>query len=360
MGNKTKAVCIGGLRMGAGAPISVQSMTNTYTGDVEATVAQIEQLAQAGCEVVRMAVNDAAAAAAVREIRARVPKLPLVADVHFDYRLAIAAMENGIDKIRFNPGNIGSEANVQALVSCAKMHHVPIRIGVNAGSLDRALLARYGAPTPEALAESALGHVRILEHAGFSDIVISAKVSSVPETVATYRLLAKACAYPLHVGVTEAGGSELAIIKSAVGIGALLLDGIGDTIRVSLTGDPVREVNAGIAILRALGLRREGVEVISCPTCGRCKNIAAHAALAARVEQEFQNARAYLKVAVMGCAVNGPGEAREADIGIAFGRTNAVVFKRGEQAFAGALPGVAERFLQEIQSMLEERKKELA
>ncbi len=359
MGKETKAVRVGGISMGAGAPISVQSMTNTYTGDVEATVAQVRRLADAGCEIVRMAVNDAAAAAAVREIRART-SVPLVADVHFDYRLAVAAIENGIDKIRFNPGNIGSEANVRALVACARAHHVPIRVGVNAGSLDKALLARYGAPTPAALVESALSHVRILEKVGFSDIVISAKISSAPETVETYRLLAKACGYPLHVGVTEAGGGELAVIKSAVGIGALLLAGIGDTIRVSLTGDPVREVKAGIEILRALGLRREGVEVVSCPTCGRCKNLAAHAALAARVEQEFQKERAYLKVAVMGCAVNGPGEAREADVGIAFGRTNAVVFKHGEQAFAGELPGVAERFLAEIRSMLEEREKERA
>ena len=256
MGNETKAVRVGGVWMGAGAPISVQSMTNTYTGDVEATTAQVRQLAEAGCEIVRMAVNDVPAAAAVREIRART-RVPLVADIHFDYRLAIASIENGIDKIRFNPGNIGSEANVRALVDCAKAHHVPIRIGVNAGSLDKALLARYGAPVPAALAESALSHVRILERAGFSDIVISAKISSVPETVETYRLLKQACSYPLHIGVTEAGGGELALIKSAVGIGALLLEGIGDTIRVSLTGDPVREVVAGKAILQALGLRRK-------------------------------------------------------------------------------------------------------
>ena len=249
---------------------------------------------------------------------------------------------------------------MRALVDCAKAHHVPIRIGVNAGSLDKALLARYGAPVPAALAESALSHVRILERAGFSDIVISAKISSVPETVETYRLLKQACSYPLHIGVTEAGGGELALIKSAVGIGALLLEGIGDTIRVSLTGDPVREVVAGKAILKALGLRREGVEIVSCPTCGRCKNLAAHAALVERVEREFKNEKEYIKIAVMGCAVNGPGEAREAEIGIAFGRTNAVVFKRGEQAFAGELPGTAERFLNEIRSMLEERKKERA
>ena len=202
MGNETKAVRVGGVWMGAGAPISVQSMTNTYTGDVEATTAQVQQLAEAGCEIVRMAVNDVPAAAAVREIRART-RVPLVADIHFDYRLAIASIENGIDKIRFNPGNIGSEANVRALVDCAKAHHVPIRIGVNAGSLDKALLARYGAPVPAALAESALSHVRILERAGFSDIVISAKISSVPETVETYRLLKQACSYPLHIGVTE-------------------------------------------------------------------------------------------------------------------------------------------------------------
>ena len=288
MRNETKAVRVGGVWMGAGAPISVQSMTNTYTGDVEATTAQVQQLAEAGCEIVRMAVNDVPAAAAVREIRART-RVPLVADIHFDYRLAIASIENGIDKIRFNPGNIGSEANVRALVDCAKAHHVPIRIGVNAGSLDKALLARYGAPVPAALAESALSHVRILERAGFSDIVISAKISSVPETVETYRLLKQACSYPLHIGVTEAGGGELALIKSAVGIGALLLEGIGDTIRVSLTGDPVREVVAGKAILQALGLRREGVEIVSCPTCGRCKNLAAHAALVERVEREFKN-----------------------------------------------------------------------
>ncbi len=357
MGNKTRAVMAGGIKMGADAPISVQSMTYTYTGDVEATVRQVRALEAAGCEIVRMAVNDAPAAAAVREIR-RQTKAPLVADIHFDHRLAIASMENGIDKIRFNPGNIGSEGNVRALVDCAKAHHVPIRIGVNAGSLQKDILARYGAPTPGALVESALSHVRILERAGFCDIVVSAKISSVAGTVETYRLLSRACDYPLHVGVTEAGAGEMALMKSAVGIGALLLDGIGDTIRFSLTGDPVREVEAGIMLLRALGLRREGVEVISCPTCGRCKNIGAHGALAERVAREFGQKGPYLKAAVMGCAVNGPGEAREADIGIAFGRTNAVVFKRGEQAFAGELPAVTERFLNEIRSMLRERGEE--
>ncbi|MBE5785081.1 MAG: flavodoxin-dependent (E)-4-hydroxy-3-methylbut-2-enyl-diphosphate synthase [Clostridiales bacterium] len=357
MKQKTRAVCCGNVKMGAGAPISVQSMTNTYTGDAEKTIAQVKALETAGCDIVRLAVNDTAAAAAVRAVKDAV-SVPLVADIHFDHRLAIASMENGIDKIRFNPGNIGSEAKVKELVSCAKVHRVPIRIGVNAGSLDKALLARYGAPTPEALAESALSHVRILEHAGFYDIVISAKISSVQETVETYRILHKACDYPLHVGVTEAGGGETARIKSAIGIGALLLDGIGDTLRVSLTGDPVQEVEAGKMILRVLGLRKEGVEVISCPTCGRCKNIEAHGALAERVAKEFTQTGPYLKAAVMGCAVNGPGEAREADIGIAFGRTNAVVFKRGEQAFSGELPAITERFLKEMRMMLQEREKQ--
>ncbi|MBQ3200932.1 MAG: flavodoxin-dependent (E)-4-hydroxy-3-methylbut-2-enyl-diphosphate synthase [Clostridia bacterium] len=356
MKQKTRAVCCGNIKMGAGAPISVQSMTNTYSGDVEKTVAQVKALEKAGCDIVRLAVNDAPAAAAVRAVKDAVT-VPLVADIHFDHRLAIASMENGIDKIRFNPGNIGSEAKVKELVSCAKAHHVPIRIGVNAGSLDKNLLARYGGPAPEALAESALSHVRILEHAGFYDIVISAKISSVQETVETYRILHNACDYPLHVGVTEAGGGEMARIKSAIGIGALLLDGIGDTLRVSLTGDPVQEVEAGRMILRVLGLRREGVEVISCPTCGRCKNIAAHGALAERVAKEFKQTGPYLKAAVMGCAVNGPGEAREADIGIAFGRTNAVVFKRGEQAFSGDLPEITERFLEEMRMMLQEKEK---
>lgn len=347
-----RAVRVGDVAIGGDARISVQSMTNTRTADIEKTSEQIARLEQAGCEIVRFAVLDEADAMAVRDLKTRA-HVPLVADIHFDYKLAILCMENGVDKLRINPGNIGSYERVKTVSDCARAHDVPIRIGVNSGSLEKELLAKYGSPTPEALVESALGHVRLLEKAGYSDaIILSAKSSSVRDTVEAYRLLSARCDYPLHVGVTEAGGGVMAIVKSAAGIGALLIDGIGDTIRVSLTGDPVREVEAGIELLRALGLRREGVEVISCPTCGRCQSVEAHGALAERIRHEFAAEKRYLKVAVMGCAVNGPGEAREADIGIAFGKNNAVMFEHGEQSISGKLPQIADEFVARIRAKL--------
>lgn len=352
MARVTRAVRVGNAVLGGGARVSVQSMTNTRTADIEKTAQQIKLLEDAGCEIVRFAVLDEADARAVRELKARA-RIPLVADIHFDYRLALLCVENGADKLRINPGNIGSSERVKRVADCAKAYGVPIRIGVNAGSLEKELLAKYGAPTPEALVESALGHVLLLEKAGFADdIVLSVKSSSVRDTVEAYRLLAARCDYPLHVGVTEAGGGELAVVKSAAGIGALLIDGIGDTIRLSLTGDPVHEAEAGIALLRALGLRREGVEVISCPSCGRCRSLEAHEALAERVRREFAGEKRYLKVAVMGCAVNGPGEAREADIGIAFGAGNAVIFERGGQSVSGELPGISDEFIARVRKLL--------
>ncbi len=354
MARLSRAVSAGGVAIGGGARVSVQSMTNTRTADVETTAAQIASLEEAGCEIVRLAVLDEADARAIRSLKARA-RVPLVADIHFDYRLALLSLESGVDKLRINPGNIGAEARVRRVADAARERNVPIRIGVNSGSLEKELLARYGAPTPEALAESALAHARLLEKAGYADgIVLSAKSSSVCGTVEAYRLLASRCDYPLHLGVTEAGGGETAVIKSAAGIGALLLEGIGDTIRVSLTGDPVREAEAGVALLRALGLRREGVEVISCPGCGRCHEIAAQEALAERVRREFAHAKRPLKVAVMGCAVNGPGEAREADVGIAFGKGNAVLFENGEQGASGALPGIAEELIARVRAKLGE------
>ena len=324
----TREVKVGKLSLGGGNPILVQSMTNTDTRDVEATLAQIRALAEAGCDLVRVSVYDAACAEAVRDLVDRSP-VPLVADIHFDYRLAVRAMENGIAKMRINPGNIGGEERVRIVADCAKAHHIPIRIGVNSGSVEKELLARYGGPTPECLVESALGHARLLEKAGFSDIVLSMKSSDVRLTVAAYRLAHQKCDYPLHVGVTEAGLPGQGTVKSAIGIGALLVDGIGDTIRVSLSGDPVPEAKAGGDILRALDLRTRGVQLIACPTCGRTGIPVAE--IGARVERELSDIRVPLKVAVMGCIVNGLGEGKEADVGIAGGGNGAgMLFVKGE------------------------------
>ena len=348
---KTKQVRVGGALIGGGAPISVQSMTNTRTADIEATLAQLSALEAAGCDIVRFAVRDREDAAAVRILKEKT-KLPLVADIHFDYRLAIECAENGVDKLRINPGNIGAEERVRELAACAKAHGIPIRIGINSGCMEKEALARFGGPTAEAMAESALMNAEMLERAGFSDIVLAVKSSSALETVRACRMIASRCDYPLHVGVTEPGGGEMAIVKSAAGIGALLIDGIGDTIRVSLTGDPVEEVRAGIMLLRALGIRKEGLDIVCCPTCGRCRNISAHDELYYRIQREFENEKRYLKLAVMGCAVNGPGEAREADLGIAYGKTNAVIFERGEQVASGALPAIEEEFIGRIRARL--------
>ena len=323
----TRQLQVGGVAVGGGAPVSIQSMLNTKTTDVEGSLSQIRALAAAGCEIARLAVPDMEAAAGFGKIAAASP-LPLVADIHFDYRLAIAAAEGGAAKIRINPGNIGGEDRVKAVVDCCKAHHIPIRIGVNGGSLDKALLHKYGHPTPEALVESAFSHIALLEKYGFYDICVSMKSSSVPLMMAAYRLFAEKSDYPLHLGVTETGTETMGVIKSAMGIGGLLCMGIGDTIRVSLTADPVKEVLAAKSILKAAGLRKEGVNLIACPTCGRTKIDLI--GLANRVEEALQDCKKPLTVAVMGCIVNGPGEAREADVGIAGGEDCGVLFVKGE------------------------------
>ena len=322
----TRQIHVGGIPIGGGAPVVIQSMLNTKTTDVEGSLRQLRQLASAGCQIARLAVPNLEAARGFAEICKESP-LPLVADIHFDYKLAIAAAEGGASKIRINPGNIGGEDRVKAVVEVCKEKHIPIRIGVNSGSVEKALLEKYG-PTPRALVESALGHVRLLERVGFDDICISVKSSSVPYTVEAYRLLAEHTDYPLHLGVTESGSEYMGVIKSSVGIGSLLLDGIGDTLRVSLTADPISEVRAGIAILKAAGLRQDGVNIISCPTCGRtCIDLIG---TARRVEELLSDIKQPITVAVMGCAVNGPGEAKHADYGLAGGRGEGIIFKKGE------------------------------
>lgn len=324
----TKAIMVGNVQIGGGAPVSIQSMLNTKTTDVTASLAQIEALRAAGCQIARLAIPDMDAARAFKEICDASP-LPLVADIHFDYRLAIAAAEAGASKIRINPGNIGEAGRVRAVVDVCKEKHIPIRIGVNGGSLDKALLEKYGHPTAEALVESAFSHIELLEQYGFTDICVSMKSSSVPLMMRAYQLFSSRSDYPLHVGVTETGTEYMGTIKSAMGIGGLLCMGIGDTIRVSLTADPVQEVKAAKAILQAAGLRQEGVNIISCPTCGRTRIDLI--GLANRVEQALSGCRKPITVAVMGCVVNGPGEAREADVGIAGGEDCGVLFVKGKQ-----------------------------
>lgn len=324
---KTRVVKIGDVLIGGDNPVAIQSMCNTKTSDVEATVKQILDLEKEGCEIIRVAVPDIAAAEAISEIKKQI-HIPLVADIHFDYRLALKAIENGVDKMRINPGNIGGEDRVKAVVEAAKAKNIPIRIGVNSGSLEKDILEKYGKVTPEGLVESAMRHVRILEKLDFRDIIISIKASSVPFSLKTYSLLSEEVDYPLHVGITESGTEWSGTIKSSVGIGAILAMGIGDTIRVSLTGDPLEEVRVAKAILKDMGLRKFGVEFVSCPTCGRtCIDLIG---LAKRVEERCRNINKDIKVAVMGCAVNGPGEAREADIGIAGGNGYGLIFKKGE------------------------------
>ncbi len=323
----TIRISVGNVPVGGGAPISVQSMTNTPTQDVEATAAQIQRLERAGCEIVRAAAPDRAAAEALSEIKKEI-SIPLIADIHFDYRLAIAAAEAGADGLRINPGNIGSRKKVNAVADCAKAHGIPIRIGVNAGSLEKNLLKKHGGATPEAMVESAMRHIALLESMDFHQIKVSIKASDVPRTVAAYRLLSEKTDYPLHVGVTEAGGLYPGIVKSALGVGMLLAEGIGDTIRVSLTRDPAEEVRTGYEILRALDIRRVGPEIISCPTCGRC-GIDLFGVLE-KVEKELMFEKRPVKIAIMGCVVNGPGEAREADIGVAGADGRGVLFKKGE------------------------------
>ncbi len=324
--SKTTKVSLGNLTIGAGAPISIQSMTNTYTEDIQATVDQIKALEIAGCEIVRMAVPTMEAAQAIKEIRKQT-RIPLVADIHFDYRLALAAIDNGIDKVRLNPGNIGSDIKVQEVVKALKDRGIPVRIGVNSGSIEKSILDQFGGPTPEAMVASALRHVHLLEKNQFDQIVISLKSSHVPQMIKAYRMLANKVSYPLHLGVTEAGTYYQSSVKSAMGIGALLVDGIGDTIRVSVTGDPVQEISAAKAILNASEARIMGLQIISCPTCGRCHvNLEQ---MVNQVERELGHIEAPITIAIMGCAVNGPGEAREADIGIAGGKGEVLLFRKG-------------------------------
>ena len=342
----TKRINVGGLEIGGGSAVTVQSMCNTKTWDVEATVAQIRRLQAAGCEIVRLAVPDQRAAEAISAIKEQVD-VPLVADIHFDYRLALICAERGIDKIRINPGNIGGEENVKAVAEACRARNIPIRIGVNAGSLEHRLLEKYGHPCPEAMVESARGHVALLNKFGFDDICLSMKASSVPLTIASYRMASECFAYPLHLGVTETGTAWNGTIQSAVGIGTLLSEGIGDTIRVSLTADPVEEVRAGIAILKAAGLRNGGVKFVSCPTCGRTEIDLI--GLAKQVESLVSGLDRDITVAVMGCVVNGPGEAREADYGIAGGKDKGLLFKKGQ--VVGTYP--YERLCQALMELIE-------
>ena len=322
----TKSVKVGNIYIGGGAPISIQSMTNTDTADFESTVAQIKSLQSVGCDIVRMTVNTDEAARRVKDIVDRVD-IPLVADIHFDYKLAVKSMENGIDKIRFNPGNIGDDDKVKVIADCAKAHGVPIRIGVNGGSIEEEFLSQYGRGS-KALVESALKHVRLLEKVGFYDTVISVKSSSTKTTVDAYRMLSNEVDYPLHVGVTEAGLDDEGIYKSVAGIGSLLLDGIGDTIRVSLTGAPEKEVEVARKLLRAVGVDKNYVEVVSCPTCGRCSLDLE--GIVKEVKVRTKEVKKPLKIAIMGCVVNGIGEAGDCDFGIAGGRDKSVLFEKGQ------------------------------
>jgi len=324
----SRQIKVGSIKIGGDAPISVQSMTNTDTHDVSATIAQIKALESVGCELVRVAVPDMESASVLGKIKAGI-SVPLVADIHFDYRLALRAIDEGVDKLRINPGNIGDPKKIKAVVESVMKKGIPIRIGVNSGSLEKDLLEKYGHTTPEAMVESAMRHVAILEGMGFYDIVISLKASDPLRTIETYRLIADRVDYPLHLGVTEAGTAFAGAIRSAVGIGVLLSEGIGDTIRVSLTDDPIQEVRAGYEILKSLGLREYGVTIISCPTCGRTKIDIVR--IAREVEARVADIKKPIKIAVMGCIVNGPGEAKEADIGIAGGIGRGILFKNGEK-----------------------------
>ena len=351
---KTRMIHIGQVAIGGGAPISVQSMCNTKTTDTKATVAQIKALQAAGCDIVRLAVPDMQAAKNLHNIIAQV-NVPLVADIHFDYKLALEAIEQGISALRLNPGNIGGEEKVKAVVKAAKAHNVPIRIGVNAGSLDKKILAKYGGVTPKALVESAMQHVKILEALDFHDMKISLKAHDVPLTLAAYRLMSETVDYPLHLGITEAGTVNTGIIKSAVGIGALLAEGIGDTFRISLTGDPVVEVKVANEILKSLGLKEYGPTLIACPTCGRTSIDLP--AIAAKVEAKLAAIKDSIDVAVMGCVVNGPGEARGADVGIAGGNGEGLIFRKGEIIRKVPEAVLVDELFKEIDAILEERHK---
>ena len=345
---KTNQIRIGEVHVGGGAQVSVQSMTNTPTDNVPATVSQINRLAAAGCEIVRVAVPGEAAASAIRKIKAAI-SIPLIADIHFNYRLAIASVQAGADGLRINPGNIGSSRKIKAVADCARDANVPIRVGVNAGSLEKEILEKHNGATAEAMVESALRNVDILKSIDFDSVKVSIKASDVPRTVAAYRLFSSKSDIPVHLGVTEAGGLFPGVVKSALGIGILLAEGIGDTIRVSLTRDPVEEVRVGYEILKALGLRHRGPDIISCPTCGRC-NIDLFD-IAETVEKRVATMTAPIKIAVMGCVVNGPGEAREADIGIAGGDGKGVLFKKGKVVETLAQEDIARALLKELDEL---------
>ena len=339
---------IGGVTIGGGAPVAIQSMCSTRTEDVAATVAQILRLEQAGCEIVRVAVPTPEAARAIGQIKKAI-HIPLVADIHFDYRLALQCAAEGVDKIRINPGNIGSQERVQAVAEACRRHHIPIRIGVNGGSLEKPLLEQYGGVTAQALVDSAMGHVRLLNDCGFDDICLSVKCSHVPTNMQAYTLLSRQTDYPLHLGVTEAGTPEMGVLKSAIGIGGLLCQGIGDTIRVSLTADPVEEVVAAKRILQAIDMRRSGPNLISCPTCGRTKYDMIP--IAREVERRLRDCTKPITVAVMGCAVNGPGEARNADVGIAGGDGEGLLFRKGEILYKVPQERLVDALMAEIEKL---------
>jgi (E)-4-hydroxy-3-methylbut-2-enyl-diphosphate synthase len=347
MSRVTKAVNVGGIQIGGGAPVVVQSMTKTDTTDVDGTVRQIEEMVKAGCEIVRIAVPGKDEAIALKAIRKRV-SIPIVADIHFHYKLALMALEAGIDKLRINPGNIGSIDRVREVVRAAEAQSVPIRIGVNGGSLEKDLLKKYGTATPEAMVESGMRHVRILEDLGFTDIIISLKASDVHRTVEAYRLMAQKVDYPLHLGVTEAGTPFGGTIKSAMGLGILLHEGIGDTIRVSLAAEPHEEVRVGWEILKSLGLRKRGVTVVACPTCGRL-DIDNFVEIVTEVERRLAHIEEPLELSIMGCAVNGPGEAHDSQLGITFGRNVGMIFKNGVPMRRVSGEDIVEEFVKEVE-----------
>lgn len=349
---KTRKVWVGNVAIGGGAPISVQSMTKTDTRDVASTIKQIKKLEKAGCEIIRVAVPDMESANALPRIKKSI-NIPLVADIHFDYRLALKAIEFGVDKLRINPGNIGARWKVEQIVKAASERKIPIRIGVNAGSVPRDILAKYKKASPQALVEAAIRQIRILEDLNFNDIVISVKAFDVPTTIRAYELVSEKVDYPLHLGITEAGLPQTGAIRSALGIGLLLAQGIGDTIRVSLTGDPVEEVRVGQEILKSLNLREFGPTIISCPTCGRCEIDLI--SLTKKVEQKVKNINAPLKIAVMGCVVNGPGEARYADVGIAGGKGYGLLFRKGKIIGKVKEKDFVEALMQMVQDLIKEK-----
>ncbi len=349
---KTKKVWVGKIPIGGGAPVSVQSMTKTDTRDISATLKQIKRLQNAGCDIIRVAVPDMKAASVLSKIKRRI-EIPLVADIHFDYRLALKAIDSGVDKLRINPGNIGAEWKVKEIVKAAKDQKIPIRVGVNAGSLPRDLLAKYKKASPPALVEAALRQIRILEDLNFDDIVVSLKSFDVPTTVEAYQIISKRTNYPLHLGITEAGLPQAGSVRSALGIGMLLDSGIGDTIRVSLTSDPTEEVRVGYEILKSLNLREHGPTIISCPTCGRCEiDIIS---MTKKVERKVKNIHAPLRIAVMGCVVNGPGEAKDADLGIAGGKGYGLLFRKGKVVGKAKEKDLVEALLDMVRDLIKER-----